>query len=177
MKLVATAALLLSASVAGAETTLTEDAQGGGSSPAQQLFEAACDIDVDIRGALAQVEVRQRIVNPGPSEMAATYEFDLPRGATLTSFTFKGERGPERALAVPGVFTTVGIDARPVIGIDPALLTAQPPDSSAQYMLRVQPISPDLKTSTVDVIAVVLDPVAGQLVRWLVRRACRRRDR
>ena len=71
-----------------------------------------------MRGALAQVEVRQRFVNPGPTEMAATYEFDLPRGATVTSFTFKGERGAEQALALPGVFTTVGIDARPVIGID-----------------------------------------------------------
>ena len=143
MKLVATAALLLSASVAGAETTLTEDTLGASSGPAQQLFEAACDIDVDMRGALAQVEVRQRIVNPGPTEMAATYDFDLPRGATVTSFTFKGERGVEQALAIPGAFTTVGVDARPVIGIDPALLTAEPPDSSAQYRIRVQPIAPD----------------------------------
>lgn len=143
MKLVATAALVLSVQVASAETSLSEDAPGMPSGPADQLFEAACDIDVDMRGALAQVEVRQRIVNPGPATMAATYEFDLPRGATITSFSFKGDRGVEQALVVPGKFTSVDYEARPMIGIDPALLTAQPPDSASQYMIRVQPIAAD----------------------------------
>ncbi len=133
MKLVATAALLLSARVAWADTTLGGDG----------LFEATCDIDVDMRGALAQVEVRQRIVNPGQSEMAATYDFDLPRGATITGFTFKGDRGAEQALAIPGAFSTVDVNARLAIGVDPALLTAQGVDDPGQYLIRVQPIAGD----------------------------------
>jgi hypothetical protein len=143
MKLVATAALLLSVQEAGAETSLFEDTAGLSPAASQQLFEAACDIDVEIRGALAQVEVRQRIVNPGPTEMAATYEFDLPRGATLTGFTFRGDKGAAQALPIPGKFTTVDFDARPMIGIDPALLTAQGPGASAEYAIRVQPIGAD----------------------------------
>ena len=142
MKLVA-AVLVLSVQAARAETSLAEDSETTASRPSLQLFEAACDIDVDLRGALAVVEVRQRIVNPGPSEMGATYEFDLPRGATITSFSYAGERGAEQALAIPGRFSSIDFDSRPMIGVDPALLTALPPDSAAQYRIRVQPIAGD----------------------------------
>ena len=73
MKLLGAAvALLCAVSQAAAETSLDHT---------DQLFEAACDIDVDLRGAVAQVEIRQRMANPGPAE-AASYSFDLPRGAT-----------------------------------------------------------------------------------------------
>lgn len=143
MKLVAMCAVLLGGAPAWAETSLEEDAPGRPSQPSSQLYEAACDIDVELRGALALVEVRQRIVNPGPTEMAATYELDLPRGAAITGFSYRGERGVEQALPIPGRFTSVSLDERPMIGVDPALLVAQPRDARAPYMIRVQPIAAD----------------------------------
>jgi len=143
MKLVVPVVLLSTLAVARAETSFLEDNQARPPAPASQLFEAACDLDVDLRGALAQVEVRQRIVNPGPDAMAATYEFDLPRGATITGFSFRGDGATERALAIPGTFTTVDGATRSMLGADPALLVAQGPDALAQYLVRLQPIEAD----------------------------------
>src|SRR5712675_525669 len=63
MKLAVVAALL-SSSTAGA-TTLEEFGSGVPLRPAADLYEASCDIDVDLRGSVATVEVRQKIVNGG----------------------------------------------------------------------------------------------------------------
>lgn len=133
----------LGASPAAAETSFTEDNQRTPPAPTAQVFEASCDLDVELRGALAQVEVRQRIVNPGPDEMAVTYEFDLPRGATLTQMSLRGDGAIEKALPIPGAFPSVDAETRPVLGADPALLTAQAPGSAAQYTVRLQPIAPN----------------------------------
>jgi Mg-chelatase subunit ChlD len=143
MKLAAAAAFFASASLAHAETSLTEDAPGMLPQPSTQLFEAACDIDVDLHGAVAQVEVRQRIVNPGPDALAATYELDLPRGATLTGFSLRTDGPPETALPISGAFTSVDAATRPVLGVDPALVTLLPAGSAAQYAVRLQPIAAD----------------------------------
>src|SRR3954463_975483 len=98
MKLVAGLAVIVwSAAIAHGDTSFNEDS-GGMVVPSRQLFEAACDIDIDLRGAVAQVAVRQRIVNPGPDELASTYEVDLPPGATITGFSVKGDGAAEAAL-------------------------------------------------------------------------------
>ncbi len=141
MKLFAALAVLCTASVATAETSFTEDNQSSLQGPSSQLFEAACDLDVELRGVLALVEVRQRIVNPGPMEMAATYQFDLPPGATITKFSLRRDGGTETALAIPGRFSTVDASARPVLDADPALLTALAAGEDAQYRIRLQPIA------------------------------------
>lgn len=143
MKLAAAVALLLATPTAWAETSLYEYGPSQRAQPASQLFEAACDLEVELRGALAQVTVRQRIVNAGRDELAARYEFDLPRGAAITRFSYKGERGVEQALPIPGAFSSTNLDTRPMVGVDPALLVAQGPDAGAQYLLRVQPIGAD----------------------------------
>lgn len=143
MKLAASTALLCSAVLAHAETVFTEDNSQFGPAPTRQLFEASCDMTVDLRASVAQVEVRQRIVNPGPDAMAATYEFDLPAGATITAFALRGDAGVETALPVPGTFNSVDASDRPVLGPDPALLTRQALDAAAQYAVRLQPIPAD----------------------------------
>lgn len=143
MKLATVAVLLLVAPLARAKTSLWEDGVGTPARPSTQLFEAACDIDVEMRGALALVEVRQRIANAGPGELAATYELDVPRGAAITGFSYRGERGLEEALPIPGKFTSIDFDARPMVGIDPALLVAQGPDAESPYLIRVQPFAAD----------------------------------
>lgn len=145
MKLVVTAtalgALYSAASAAG---SLTEDnRQWGAPRDAEQVFEAACDMDIELRGALAQVEVRQRIANPGPDEMAATYTFDLPRGATITAFSVKHDGTTDAALPISGDFNSVDVATRPVLGADPALLTETSVDGETQYRVRLQPIAPD----------------------------------
>lgn len=133
MKLVGALALLVCAwSRVEADTYLDEE----------QLLEASCDITVDLKGAVAQVEVRQRIANPG-SPIAGTYAFDLPRGAVITGLSIRGETGVEAAVPIPGAFNTVDVTERPVLGADPALLVRQPAEASSQYVLRLQPIPQD----------------------------------
>ncbi len=141
MKLLAAAAALCTAtSVANAETSLTEDNESSCSAPTVQLFEASCDVDVELRGLLAVVEVRQRIVNPGPLAVAATYEFDLPRGATITGFTLRGDGSTETAIPIAGAFRTVDAASRAMLDAETALLTALDADAGAQYRIRLQPI-------------------------------------
>lgn len=132
-------------SVAHAETTLDEHDGTTGRRPSSQLAEASCDLDVDLRGAVALVELRQRIVNPGPGPMAATYELDLPAGATLTGFALRGDGPGAEAIPISGPFTNADVrrQATGVLGADPALVVALPPDASAQYAVRLQPIAPD----------------------------------
>ena len=103
-----------------------------------QLYEATCDLDLELRGAVATVELRQRIVNPGPEALAASYEFDLPGGAMVTGFSLRSAGGVEQALAVPGgVPHRRGRVKRAVLGADPALLAALP--SGASRRVRATP--------------------------------------
>ena len=136
MKLAASLALGLCASQAAAETSLTDDAGGA------QLLEASCDISIDLRGAVAQVEVRQRIANPAAA-VAGTYAFDLPKGAVITGLSVRGNAGVETALPITGAFNSVDVSERLVLGADPALLVRLPQDATSQYMLRLQPIPQD----------------------------------
>lgn len=143
MKLAAAGVLLLATAPAVAETSFVEYSNTVPSRPTQQLFEAACDLDIQLRGAVATVEVRQRIVNPGPDAFGGSYGFDLPRGATLTGFSLRTKGGADQAIVIPGAFSSVDIDARPALGADPALLIALPEGAPSQYAIRLQPIAPD----------------------------------
>lgn len=144
MKLAAAGAILAVASVtARAETSLEEYSANVSHRSASQLSEAACDLDVQLRGAVATVEMRHRFVNAGPSGLAASYLFDLPRGATLTGFSLRNPGGTEQALAIPGAFNTVDVDARPVLEADPAIVEALPEGSPASYALRLQALAPE----------------------------------
>lgn len=142
MKLAALAAVLAVSTVtARAETGFDEYSETISRRPTQQLVEAACDLDIQVRGAVATFEARHRIQNPGPGALASSYHFDLPRGATLTGFSLRADAGTEQALAVPGAITVVDADARPVFGIDPAFVEALPEGSPSQYVLRLQPLN------------------------------------
>ena len=142
MKLAAVGAILAVSTVtARAETAFDEYSETVARRPAQQLVEAACDLDVQLRGAVATFEARHRISNPGPGALASSYHFDLPRGATLTGFSLRAGSSNEQALAIPGEITAVDADARPVFGVDPAFLEAVPEGSGSQYVLRLQPLA------------------------------------
>jgi Mg-chelatase subunit ChlD len=136
MKL-ATLAILVTAATASAETTLLEYGANIPPRPVAQASEASCALDVQLQGALATVEVRQQIVNDARRiPLGVSYEFDLPPGATITSFAARGGA----AVPVASTFKSVGVDERPMFGADPAVLVARPAGSSSQYAIRVQPI-------------------------------------
>ncbi|MBA3454933.1 MAG: VWA domain-containing protein, partial [Deltaproteobacteria bacterium] len=145
MKLAAIGAILaVSTSVtvrARAETSFVEYSENVSRRPTQQLTEAACDLDVQVRGAVATFEARHRITNPGPGALASSYFFDLPRGATLTGLSLRAGATHDQALAIPGEITAIDADARPMFGVDPALVEAMPEGSASQYVLRLQPLN------------------------------------
>ncbi len=101
--------------------------------PVEQLTEETCDMDVDLRGALVTIEVRQRITNPGPDPLAALLELDLPAGAEVLGFAINGET------ALP-VKATADVDHdTSVLGVDPGWL--QRDAGSSGYRVVLQPIA------------------------------------
>lgn len=142
MKLVAFA-ILVTAQAALAETTLLEYGAKVPPVPATRITETSCELEVHLRGAVATGELRQRIANESTG-LAASYELDLPAGATITGFSAAGVQ----AVAVPGAFHSVGVDERPMFGADPAVLVARPEGASSQYAIRVQPIARGIDLTT-----------------------------
>ncbi|MGE0868070.1 MAG: VWA domain-containing protein [Kofleriaceae bacterium] len=141
MKLAVLAVFAAAAGTATADVAFDELGAGIDRRPASSLVETRCDLDVRLHGAVATIEVRQRIANRGARALGAIYELDLPANATLTDFAI-GSRGTAlRAVPVVGPFSTVNI-ASDVLGVDPALVRALPPDSPAQYAITLQPIAP-----------------------------------
>ncbi|HEY5933001.1 MAG TPA: VIT domain-containing protein [Kofleriaceae bacterium] len=152
--------VLISATTLAHATTFDEYAAKQPPRPASQLFEASCEMKIDLRGAVASVEVRQRIANAGPVALAARHEFTLPRGAIVTGFRAKGQGAVEQALAVPADFATTKPGASDVLGTDPALLVARARDS---YEITIQPIEPAGDITLTTTYVVVADVQLGSL--------------
>jgi len=148
MKLVA-GLILASAALAHADVSLDEYGDGGAPHPARQLLSAGCDVDVELRGAVATVELRERIVNPGPAALAARYELELPRGAVLVGAAIRHGGAAEPALAVPAQFSTTVVDSAAVLGPDPLIVQAVPTGGAPRYRALIQPIAPDRETSLI----------------------------
>jgi hypothetical protein len=55
------AGLASEAAISRAESSLDEYGAGAALRPAHQLVETACEVDVELRGAVATVELHQRI--------------------------------------------------------------------------------------------------------------------
>ncbi|MEO8700520.1 MAG: VWA domain-containing protein [Kofleriaceae bacterium] len=128
---------------------------------AVQLYEAACDLDIDVKGAVASVEMKQRIVNPGPQPMAAIYEHGLPAGAVVTGFAIKHGKGAvETSIAVANGFRTADVDSADVLGADPAILKKL---GDGRYEVTVQPIAPDHEITLITRYAMIATPRAGAL--------------
>lgn len=108
---------------------------------AEQLSEASCDVTVDLRGAVASVELTQRIVNTGLTELASLHRFSLPKGAAITGFAVRSDK------AVP-VAATAGselADSPAVLGADPAILRKVGDD---EYEIIAQPFAGELVLAT-----------------------------
>ncbi len=104
---------------------LLELAAHGAPRPASQLAESACEVDVEIRGGLATVELRQHLANLGDAPVAAGYELAIGEGATLVGATLRDGAGPEGvAIGVPAGFSTTVVHDGGVLGADPLLVQA-----------------------------------------------------
>jgi len=129
--------------------------------PAQSLVESSCDISVEIRGGIAEVELSQRISNTGAVPMAATTEFELPEGAQLIGLSLQRGKGTsEAAIPVTAWKGTERVTAEKVLGADPAIVTALHPSDAGRprYRAVIQPLAPDAEltfatrwTSAVDI--------------------------
>jgi VWA domain-containing protein len=114
---------------------LEEYAPTWGPHSPSQLVESSCEVAIELRGAVAVVEQKQRIANKGGADLAAIATLDLPRGAAITGFSAAGTD----ALGVPAKAPAAIAESPDVLGVDPAALFAVAGD---QYRALVQPIAP-----------------------------------
>lgn len=147
MKLTVVLAALVTAAAAAppadADTVLDEYSDVVSRRHADAVREASCDLDLELRGAVATVEERHKVVNRGADPFAVSYELDLPAGAALTGFSIQADGAPETALPVPASFHTANVASHTVLGADPAVVVALPEGSASQYAVRLQPLAPD----------------------------------
>jgi hypothetical protein len=128
--------------------------------PAEQLSEAACDMTVELRGALATVEVTQRIANSGVKELASVHRFSVPRGASITGFAVKLQNGVARAVRVPAAHRSEPIEAAAVLGADPAVLAKIGDD---EYEILAQPFYSRGELTLITRYSVLATPRASAL--------------
>ncbi|MBA3393349.1 MAG: VWA domain-containing protein [Deltaproteobacteria bacterium] len=163
MKLAVAFALAGSVATAHARGSFNEYGTTTQDRPATQLFEASCDVDIELRGAVAAITMRQRIVNPGPGDLAASFELELPRGAQVTSFTMRGQH----ALLVDAKSPVIE-GGTSVLGVDPAVLQREGGDD---YRVVLQPITADHDVMLETRFVAVAEPRGGGLRLVLPGRA------
>lgn len=132
--------LSLSPSAAHGRAALDEYGAGVPVRTAQQLVETACEIDVELRGAAAVVELRQRIANPGAGALAASLELELPAGAEVIGFSLRDPSGaaPQAALPVDAHSPSIRGATPGIEGVDPALAARA---AGGGYHVILQPIA------------------------------------
>jgi hypothetical protein len=121
------------ASPARADVVFEEYGFGEVRQDAHQLVDASCELDVELHGTVATVELREKITNPGAGPLAARLDFALPRGAVVTGASLRGDV----ATAVPAGFSTEIVDNYDVLAADPLTLTSLGGD---RYRALMQPI-------------------------------------
>jgi hypothetical protein len=137
------AAGLGAAPLAARADALFDVAGHGPPGPASTVVETACEVDVDIHGGLATVEMRQHLANSGGGAMGAAYELVVPIGATLVGATLRDGSAPEAiALGVATGFQTMVARDGDVVGSDPLLLESidSADDGRPRYRATLQPI-------------------------------------
>ncbi len=142
MKAVVLAGAVLCAPLAARADTLFELTAHAPPRAASRVIETACEVEVEIRGGVATVELRQHLENTGTTAVAAAYEQAVPADGVMIGATLRDGSGPEAAaLAVAHGFATAVVRDGDVIGVDPLVL--EPVDSDddyARYRATLQPI-------------------------------------
>ena len=124
---------------------------------AEQLSESGCEIAVDLRGAVASVELTQRIANSGVSELASLHRFSLPKGSAITGFAVKGAAP---AVPVAAAFRSEMVESATVLGADPALLRKVGDD---EYEILAQPFTPGGELTLVTRYSMLASPSSSAL--------------
>lgn len=152
--------------IAHADTAWSEYGAGVARRPAAQLVQNACDVDVTLRGAIAQIERRETLTNGSGAPLAATTDFRLPAGAQLVGLEVKlGNRKAEAALPVKAGFKREWVTDRTVLGPDLAVLQPTVDDGSGQwYQLTLAPIEPE-QEATVTLRSVQVAEIRGGALR------------
>jgi hypothetical protein len=145
---------------------------------AEAITEAACEIDVTLHGAIAEVEQRVRLANSGSEALAATTELTIPGRAVMVGLEHKqGSRAATAALAIDGLIKTEAVTDPRVLDADPAILEqVWSKDYRLHYRLIVQPIEPDQEVTITTRWIRTADIRGGALHLVLPRRegrACR----
>lgn len=135
---------------------------------AQTLSESACDLAVDLRGALALVELTQRIANSSVDALGSSHRFTVPRGASIAGFGVKLGTTTERAIPVPANANTELVQSAAVLGTDPAILQKIGDD---EYEILAQPFHPGTDLILITRYSVLATPRAGALQLVLPGRA------
>lgn len=140
MKLAVVGVLVGSVSSVHARAAFDEYGAGVSVRAAQQLQEEACELDVELRGAVAVVELRQRIANPGAGPLAASLELELPAGAEVIGFSLRDPAGAaaQAGVAVDAHAPSIRGSTPGVEGVDPALAARV---SGGVYHVLLQPIA------------------------------------
>ncbi|HEY5925215.1 MAG TPA: VWA domain-containing protein [Kofleriaceae bacterium] len=144
MRLVWATLITFASGIAYADTGWSEFGNGHPLERAVAIEETACELDVTLHGAIAQVEERMRITNPGHNSYGAVTELELPLGAQLVALEIKHGKATraETARAVATGFKTERTTSEDVIAPDPALVTALPPGNGRErFRLIVQPLA------------------------------------
>lgn len=112
--------------------------------PASQLELGACTLGVTLRGAIADFDLHQTIQNPGPGELAAAYELELPAAAVMIGASF--DNAPAIGVAVNPAIEK--IDSTDVLGADPAFVLRVGNDAGrVRYRAIVQPVRAEREVS------------------------------
>jgi len=123
--------VVCAATSARADNSLSEIGDRG-LALASHASETACDLDVELRGGIADVEVREHLSDPGDQPRALALELELPAGATIVGFA--RDRGD--ALAVPASAEATLVGDRGVLDVDPAFVTALPDTAAGHARFR-----------------------------------------
>jgi hypothetical protein len=136
------AVLAVTTGVATADSPWSEYSDAEPVRPATQLVESACDMTVELHGAIAEVTVQQRLTNPGPATLAGTMDFDLPESAQLIGVTAqRGRAKVETGVAVPSLLLSEKLKPGAALGADPVMVLARSPrDGHARFRMIVQPL-------------------------------------
>ncbi len=174
------------AASARAEAMLEESFPGGARRTAALVYEASCDLDVTLRGAIAEIELRQRFVHPGTAGVGADgvpdderttplgvmYRFDAPRDAVITGFSIRAGGTTETALALPADAPASIAVPGSAIPADPGRLVWVGPDT---YEVRLQPILPEREVITTTRMTAVASIEGGAIRLRIPSRASTRR--
>ncbi|MBA2540879.1 MAG: VWA domain-containing protein [Deltaproteobacteria bacterium] len=160
VRALATGCLLASVISRAEATSFEEYGPGVPVRAAEQLSEAACDVAVDLRGAVATVEVTQRIANSGVKALASVHRFTVPRGAAISGFSVKLGNRVEHAVRVPAAHRSEPIESAGVLGADPAVLSKIGDD---EYQILAQPFYPGGELTLTTRYAVIATPRASAL--------------